>query len=49
MPLGFGGHFAFRQLLHGGGLLVVLAAVAMVLLVLCWPRITTWIERRFSR
>jgi hypothetical protein len=45
--LGFGGHYAFRQL-ERGGWIVVLAVVAMVILVICWPRITAWIERRWS-
>lgn len=46
MPLAFGGHFVFEQLLKGGWIAVI-AAVAMVALVLGWPRITAWIERRW--
>lgn len=45
-PLAFGGHCAFRQL-EKGGWIAVLAAAAIV--VICWPRITTWLERRWSR
>jgi hypothetical protein len=31
-----------------GGLVVILAAIAIVLLIFYWPRITHWIERRWS-
>jgi hypothetical protein len=44
--LGFGGHFVFQQLLRGGWV-AVLAGAAMVVLVLNWPRITAWVERRW--
>jgi K+ transporter len=46
MPLAFGGHFVFQQLEKGGWIAVV-AALAMVVLVIYWSRITTWIERRW--
>jgi len=47
MLLAFGGFWATRHLAEGG-LIVVLAAIAIVVLVLYWPRFTDWIERRWS-
>jgi hypothetical protein len=47
MPFAFGGHFVFRQLERGGGVAIV-AAVAIVILVIYWPRFAAWIERRWS-
>jgi uncharacterized membrane protein YhhN len=38
--------FALRHLAHGG-LIAILAAVAIVALVIYWPRITAWIERHW--
>jgi K+ transporter len=46
MPLAFGGHFVFSRLSEGGWV-AILAAVAMVALVVYWPRIADWIERRW--
>jgi K+ transporter len=47
VPLAFGGHFVFSRLFEGGWVAVA-AAVVMVVLVLYWPRITDWIERRWG-
>jgi len=44
--LGFGGGFAIRRLAEGGWV-AILAAIAIVLLVISWPRIADWIERRW--
>jgi K+ transporter len=45
MPFAFGGHYAVKQLEQGGWIAIV-AAIAMVVLVIYWPRITAWLERR---
>jgi hypothetical protein len=47
MLLAFGKLMATRHLAEGG-LIVILAAIAIVVLVIYWPRITNWIERRWS-
>lgn len=47
MPLTIGGLWATKHLAEGGPI-VVLAAIAIVLLVVYWPRITDWVERRWS-
>jgi K+ transporter len=44
---GFGGLYAFRQLVQGGWL-AILAAVAIVVLVIYWPRVVAWVERQWS-
>lgn len=47
MLFGLGKLMATRHLAEGG-LIVILAAIAIVLLIFYWPRITDWIERRWS-
>jgi hypothetical protein len=47
MPLALGKLIATRHLAEGR-LIVVVAAIAIVVLVIYWPRITDWIERRWS-
>jgi K+ transporter len=44
VPLGIGRGFAIRRLAEGGWV-AILAAIAIVLLVIYWPRIVDWIER----
>jgi hypothetical protein len=48
MPLALGRHLLFREISKGGLLAIVLVIVA-VLLLLYWPRIAAWIERRWFR
>jgi hypothetical protein len=47
VPLAFGGHFVFSRFGEGGWI-AILAAVAIVFLVIYWPRVTDWIERRWG-
>ncbi len=46
MPLALGRHLLFRQLSHGG-LVLVIAVIAIVVLVRFWPQISSWLEERF--
>jgi hypothetical protein len=47
VPLGLGGLYAFR-LLAQRGWLAILAGVAIVMLVIYWPRFVAWVERQWS-
>jgi len=49
MPLGIGRHLLFRHLLHGTGIVAIIAVIASIVLVRLWPQITAWIERRRRR
>jgi hypothetical protein len=46
MPFALGERFLLRRGLHGGGWVLILAAVAIVLLIRFWPLIVDWFERR---
>jgi len=46
--LAFGRHLLFREISMDGWLAVALI-VAIVLLVVYWPRIAIWVERRWFR
>lgn len=48
MPLALGRHLLFREITSGGWIAVA-AAIAIVLLLIFWPRIVAWIERRWGR
>lgn len=47
MPYAIGGLWATKHLAEGG-LVVVLAAFAIVALVIYWPRFADWVERRWN-
>lgn len=48
VPLALGRHLVFREISKGGWLAIVLV-IAVVLLLIYWPRIAAWIERRWFR
>jgi hypothetical protein len=43
---GVGRLLPFRHILHGAGIVVVVAVFAAIILVRLWPRIIAWIESR---
>jgi K+ transporter len=47
VPLALGGHYLFHRLAEGGwaGILLALALVALIVF---WPRIVAWIEQRWE-
>jgi len=47
VPLALGRHLLFREISRGGWI-AVLAVVAIVLLLIYWPRVAAWIERRWG-
>jgi hypothetical protein len=46
VPLALGRHLLFREI-SNGGLLAIALVVAIVLLLVYWPRVTAWVERRW--
>ena len=46
MPDGVGRLLPFRHILHGAGIVVVVAVIAAIILVRMWPQIIAWIESR---
>lgn len=46
MPLALGQRIFLHQALHGGGIVLILAIVAVVLLVRFWPAIVRWWQTR---
>ena len=48
VPLALGRHLLFREISRGGWLAIALV-VAIVLLLIYWPRIAAWVERRWFR
>jgi hypothetical protein len=46
VPLALGGHFLFHRTAEGGLLGIVLVLVAIALIVY-WPRIAAWVEKRW--
>jgi len=46
--LALGRHLLFREISEGGWLAIGLV-VAIVVLMICWPRIAAWVERRWFR
>jgi len=46
MPLALGRHLLAREISKSGWLAIALI-IAIVLLMLYWPRITVWVERRW--
>jgi len=48
VPLALGRHLLFREISRGGWV-AVLAVIAIVLLLIYWPRVAAWIERRWGR
>jgi hypothetical protein len=48
MPLALGRHLLFREISKGGWLAIALV-IAIVLLVVYWPRVAGWMERHWFR
>jgi len=48
VPLALGRHLLFREISKGGWLAIALV-IAIVLLLIYWPRIAAWVERRWFR
>lgn len=48
VPLAFGRHLLFREISKGGWLAIALV-IAVVLLVIYWPRVAAWAERRWFK
>lgn len=48
VPLALGGHYLFHRAAEGGWLAIVLVLAAIALIVY-WPRIAAWVERRWFR
>jgi hypothetical protein len=46
VTLGIGRHLLLRHLVHGTGIVVIVAVIAAIALVRLWPQITAWIENR---
>jgi hypothetical protein len=46
MPLALGQRILFDHAIHGGGVVLIIAVVAIVLLVRFWPAIVRWWESR---
>jgi len=48
VPLALGRHLLFREISKGGWLAIALV-IAIILLMVYWPRISEWVERRWFR
>lgn len=48
VPIALGRHLLFREISKGGWLAIVLV-IAVVLLLVYWPRIAAWIEQRWFK
>jgi len=48
VPLALGRHLLFREISKGGWLAIALV-IAIVLLMIYWPRIAAWVERRWFK
>jgi hypothetical protein len=48
VPLALGRHLLFREISKGGWLAIAFV-IAIVALMLYWPRVAEWIERRWFR
>jgi len=48
VPLALGRHLLFREISNGGWLAVVLV-IAIVALMIYWPRVAAWVEQRWLR
>ena len=49
MPFALGQRLLFHNVAHGGGLVLLVAIIAIVLLIRYWPAIAAWIEQRLRR
>jgi hypothetical protein len=48
VPLALGGHYLFHRAAEGGWAGILLA-LALIALIIWWPRIAAWIEQRWFR